>query len=318
MSKEILTDDEWILEWRKAGCSPDQMAKNTGINVRRIYERRNRLEAKGYTLSSHSSKLPAWAYHRIRETKFPEGVCIVYSDAHFWPEKGKTLAFIGLLELCRALKPKVVIANGDLLDGASISRFPSSGWARVPKMVDELGEMQLRQAEVRKAAKGAELYRTVGNHDVRLDRFFRTNADQFEGVQGVRLADYLPDWPESWNVRVNDTIVRHRFRGGINAPRNNVLSAGCSIVTGHLHTMGERRLSGYRDWPVWGVETGTISTPSWHEPVEGDGPFEYTEDSPTDWVSGFAVLTYTEGRLLRPEFCEVVGRHAWFRGKIVA
>ena len=60
------------------------------------------------------------------------------------------------------------------------------------------------------------------------------------------------------------------------------------------------------------MQTGAIADVS--------GPqFGYTEDNPTAWCSGFAVLTFDkDGRLLMPELCEVIDGVAYFRGQRVA
>lgn len=261
---------------------------------------------------------PQWAYNRRKTVEFKSGVVIVYSDAHYWPGEPVTPAFEALVKLCRELKPYAIVANGDLIDGAKISRFSPNGWARLPSMKAELDEMQERQAEVRDASPLSLRFRTVGNHDLRLDRFFVSNAEQFEGLPGTRLSDFLPDWQESWSVRVNDTIVKHRLRGGKYAVANNVTEAGVSMVTGHLHSLKSWQVRGYRDTPIWGVETGTLALHPQELPEEGGGPFEYTEDAPTHWACGFAILTYFHGTLMPPEFCQVIQGKAWFRGKAIA
>jgi hypothetical protein len=56
------------------------------------------------------------------------------------------------------------------------------------------------------------------------------------------------------------------------------------------------------------VDTGTLAEPY--------GPqFGYTEANPVNWCSGFAVLTYKDGKLLPPELCEVIEGKAYFRGE---
>ena len=49
----------------------------------------------------------------------------------------------------------------------------------------------------------------------------------------------------------------------------------------------------------YGVNSGTLADP--------DGPqFSYAEDSPANHRSGFIVLTYHNGLLLRPAVCKVL------------
>ena len=318
-----LTDAEFAQALKEAGGSVSAMSRATGLSARGIHARKVAVEGRGIPITQAPTvAAPVWAYHRSRDLRLDDGVVVVYSDAHYWPGEPPTAAFRALVKLCGAMKPDVIVANGDLIDGAKISRFPAAGWAKLPSMTAELDEMQNRQAEIVKAAPKAKLFRTIGNHDLRLDRFFASNAEQFEGLPGTRLADFLPDWPESYTVRVNpgttgDTVIKHRFRGGIHAGWNNVLHAGTSIVTGHLHTLEAKPLRGYRDARAWGVETGTLANHPAELPDEGAGAFEYLEDNPVNWACGFAILTYYKGRLLQPEFCSVEFGKAWFRGKEV-
>lgn len=316
-----LSDADFIHALEAAGGSPAEMSRMTGMSVRGIFSRRAKLEAAGALILRSPprdlSQRPAWAYPRMQRMEFECGVVVVYSDAHYWPGSPPTLAFHALVKLCGMLQPTVIVANGDMIDGAKISRFGPNGWAKLPSMKEELAETQERQLEVQQAAPRAKRFRTVGNHDVRLDRFFVTNAEQFEGLPGTRLSDFLPAWPESWSVQINDTFIKHRFRGGDHATWNNVLRAGTNIVTGHLHKLEAKPLRGFRDARIWGIECGTLANAPVDLPDAGDGPFEYLEDSPVNWTSGFVVLTYYKGRLLPPEFCSVEFGKAWFRGSIV-
>jgi hypothetical protein len=259
-----------------------------------------------------------WAYHRSRDLSFDSGTAIIYSDAHYWPGSDPTMSFRALLVLADALRPTTIIANGDLIDGARVSRHGRIGWARAPEVVEEIGECQLRQDEIRRAAPKAKRFRTVGNHDLRYDNWLSAHAGDFEGLPGFRMSDFLPDWQESWSVRVNGAVVKHRLRGGEYAAANNVKAAGCSVITGHLHRCAAYPIRGYSADIKWGVETGTLAVQPAELPDEGDGPFEYLEDGPTNWSSGFAVLTWHKGVLLRPEFCEVQNGVAYFRGQRVA
>lgn len=259
-----------------------------------------------------------WAYPRTRSVDLENGVVLVYSDAHYWPGNGRTVAFRGLIALAAVLRPRIIVANGDLFDGAKVTHHAPLGWSKSPGVQDELAEMIARQQEIADAAPAAQKFRTVGNHDMRFDKFLMANAPQFEGVAGTRLADFLPDWPESWSLRLNDTVIKHRIGSGIHAAWTNVQKSGCSIVTGHTHKLECKPFRGYHAQRLWGVETGTLADIGDDISEDGDGPFEYAEDGPSHQAAGFAVLTWHKGKLLPPEFCEVIDGVAWFRGTAVA
>jgi hypothetical protein len=82
------------------------------------------------------------------------------------------------------------------------------------------------------------------------------------------------------------------------------------MVTGHLHSLKVTPFNDYNG-TRYGVDTGTLA--------DTDGiQFEnYLELSPTNWRSGFALLTFHNGRLLFPE---LIMKHAEgqveFRGKV--
>ena len=201
--------------------------------------------------------------------------------------------------------------NGDVFDGARLSRFPRNGWENQPRVSDELEEAKERTDEVHHAYRGAKKIRTIGNHCIRFDRYLATNASELEKVAGARLKDHLPVWDECLSVFVNgNTMIKHRYHGGIHAAYNNTLRAGTNIVTGHTHHLEVKPWGDYNG-RRYGVQTGSIANT--------DAPqFGYTEDNPTPWCSGFAVLTFDKsGRLLYPELAECIDGTCWFRGQAV-
>lgn len=94
-------------------------------------------------------------------------------------------------------------------------------------------------------------------------------------------------------------MVKHRFKNGVHATHNNTVNSGVSIVTGHLHSLKVTPFSDYHG-TRFGVDTGTLADPS------GPQFVNYTEANPTNWRSGFAVLTIHNGKLLWPELVHVI------------
>lgn len=241
------------------------------------------------------------------EVEVRSGTVIVFSDAHWYAGSPKSIANRALLTLCKKLKPVAVIANGDILDGAQVSRHPPIGWAKHPPLSDELEEVKERLAEIAAASPGSRLIRTVGNHDIRFDSRLAAVASEFRDIVGTRLRDHIPAWEECWAVKINDdTVVKHRWHGGLSATWSNTVKSGVTMVTGHLHRLTVSPHADYRG-RRWGVDSGTLA--------DTQGPhLEYLEANPTNWSSGFAVLTFNDGRLITPELCEVLYGRAWFRG----
>lgn len=315
MTRKV-SDEDFLAAWRELK-SAAEVSRFLGINERAVHMRRRNMEkARGILLEASSkaspdAKLKLRSLNRRAELTVRAGTVVVFSDAHYWPGEAST-AHRAMLKVIRKLKPAAVIANGDILDGATVSRHEPNGWEVRPTLLDELKAVQARLREIEQAAgKHAILHRTIGNHDIRFDRRLAGQVPEFKGIGGTSLADHIPNWSPSWSIFINEhTMVKHRWHNGIHAAYNNTLKAGTSIVTGHLHRLLVTRWADYNG-PRYGVDTGTLA--------ETDGAqFDYAEDNPRPWGSGFAVLTFDEdGRLLPPELCEVIDEVAYFRGAAV-
>jgi len=323
------TDDEFIAAWRRLQ-SATKVGALFGIDVRSIHQRRRNLEEKlGISLPSKAAKpiggpkneqggrLSELADFRARhyeadiELEVTDGIVLVGSDAHYWPLI-VSVAHQAFCELARRLKPKLVILNGDILDGARITRHARIMWEQQPKLRDELSALQDRCAEIERAAGKAQLVRTIGNHDARFETYLSGSAPELEETTGSTLLDYLPRWRAGWAVHLNRgtpgwTAIRHRpVSGGIHSAYNSTLRSGVHYVHGHLHKLQITPWGDYRG-RRYGIDTGTLA--------EVDGPqFSYAERAPMNWAAGFAVLSFEAGVLLEPELCVVQGARAVFRG----
>lgn len=311
------TDAEFVELWR-THQSGRRVAEALGLKVREVLARRRRIEErKKVTLKADAPQAEYYKHlhpveHNARKhAEIRDGSVLVFSDAHFWPGV-RTTAFRALLQFCRDLKPRAVICNGDAFDGASISRYPRIGWDSKPSVIEELKACKDSLHLIEDAAKGSRLLWPLGNHDSRFENRLAMNAPEFEGVQGFSLKDHFPAWEPCWSTWLNgETVVKHRYKGGIHATRNNALNAGKTFVTGHLHSLKVTPLTDYNG-DRWGVDTGTLADPS------GPQFVDYLEDGPTDWRSGFVVLTFHKGRLLWPEVVHVTGPgEVSFRGKLM-
>jgi hypothetical protein len=326
-------DSEFIEAWRRFKKAT-LVAQHFKMDVRSVYDRRRAVEQR-YNISLESSrknlavtspktiagnKLNELA--KIRQDKYEsemvdaitDGVILIASDCHYWPGI-VTKAHQAFCKLAKELKPKMVVLNGDILDGARISRHARIMWEKQPQMKDEIAAVQDRCAEIERAASGAKLVRTIGNHDARFENYLSSRVGELEEMTGMTLLDYLPRWRAGWCIHLNNqtdgwTTIRHRpVNGGIHSAYNSTLKAGVSYVHGHLHKLSVTPWSDYRG-RRYGIDTGTMAEPY--------GPqFNYTEAGPVNWASGFAVLTFHKGKLLQPELCVVEHGDAWFRGKKV-
>jgi len=328
-----VTDEEFVEIWNRLR-EPRKIALHFDLDIRSVHSRRKSIETRlgiilpskntkkntsnikniQRSMSEQASEKRARVYQKEINETLVDGIIMVASDAHYWPGI-VSIAHQAFCKLIKELKPQIVVLNGDILDGARISRHARIMWEPQPKLKDELHAVQDRCAEIERAAGSAQLIRSIGNHDARFETMMSSSVPEIEELPGSTLFDYLPNWRASWVIHINPITdgwlsIRHRpVSGGIHASYNSTLRAGVSYVHGHLHKLQVTPWSDYRG-RRYGVDTGTLAEPC--------GPqFNYTEAGPVNWTSGFAVLTFVSGKLLQPELCVVEHGKAWFRGKEV-
>jgi hypothetical protein len=319
---DCIPDDVFIKAWEDCNFSPATVAKALGVSERNVYARRNALEGRGIalpTVRASNSPIEQSTYKKVINLAISDGVVVVGSDAHIWPGPDTT-ALKALLAVTADLGKSVrlLIANGDWMDGASTNRHDPFGWQQRPTVREEIAGVTDALHRWRMAAKpartGVRSIYTVGNHELNFERRLATQVHQYEGLPGLRLADHFPEWELTWSCWMNRTsqhpvMVKHRQANGVHAAYNNTLKSGVSMVTGHTHVLEVKPWGDYRG-RRWGVQTGTLAMPT--------GPqFEYAENGYTPACAGFAVLTFKDGRLLPPEICEVIEGRAMWRGQVV-
>ncbi len=334
---EFISDEEFIELW-KANPSPTLVAKLTKVNVRNTMARRRSIEIRhGIELKTDLSykeksneelikqqkqkanerqenlqkRLNAVTHSVRRGMELEKGRIIIFSDAHF--TNYTTTAFKALIKFIEHFKPKAIICNGDAFDGAVLSRFPKINYDRQPSVLDELNYCKTHlDAIVKVKPAGCRLIWTLGNHDMRYESALVSRAPEFSGVDGFNLKYHFPEWETCWSFWVNDdTVIKHRHKGGRYAGYNNVQASFCNIFTGHTHVLTLSPISTFDQKTFWGVQTGTLADPN-------DEAFQYTEDNAKDWRQGFIMASWEEGRLLMPEMIMACGEdEVEFRGEIL-
>lgn len=308
------SEEEFIRLFESVGAA--ETARVLGVGVRKVYDRRRNIEKRTDRLlvspNSKESDVNKWeTYQKRVPLKIQDGCVLVGSDAHYWPEIISP-AHRAMVYLAKELKPKAIVLNGDVVDGAQISRHPKGGWTQKPKISEELDAVTDRTHEIAKAApNGCKLFWTIGNHDMRFEARLAQQAGEFEGVAGFSLPDHFDNWSFAISVWINNSVVvKHRFKGGIHATHNNTLWAGMTMVTGHLHSLKVTPFSDYTG-TRFGVDTGTMADPY-------GAHADYDEDNPKNHRSGLAVLTFRNGRLLWPELVHVLDdKTVEFRGELI-
>lgn len=248
-----------------------------------------------------------------------DGCMFVVSDQHYYPGLPPSTAHRASIKLAKRLKPYAIIANGDAIDGASISRWPSASY-------EALGAQPTVFAEMEEAAERLRDYErlpfvqwcvwNLGNHDARFETRLADRVPEYAGVHGFALKDHYPGWLPAWSTWIGEdgpggVVVKHRFKGGEYAAHNNALWAGRSMVVGHDHKLWAKPITDYNG-TRWGMGAGTISD-IWSPHFQN-----YTEDNPVNWQSGFLILHFRGGKFTGPEFCYALsdGR-VLFRGDVM-
>lgn len=312
MVAKACSDEEFIAIFDAVGAK--KASELIGVTERNVYLRRRNLETKFGPISSPGRPRPSVPGRLNLELK--NGTVLVGSDFHIWPGEEST-CLRAFKKFVDDIKPNIVILNGDVMDFPRISRHPQN-WEKAPDPQEEIEAAQDHLSDIEKAAKrGTRKVWTQGNHDARFEQMIANALPQYRGVKGVHLYDHFATWERAMSCFINEgvdggaTMVKHRWKSGQGATRANTLNAGVSMVTGHLHSQNVRPLSDYNRFDRYGVDTGCVAD-------KEHRAFTYTEDSALDWRSGFALLTYKDGRLMFPELVTKWDeRHVQFRGQVI-
>ena len=311
MAAAICTDEEFKAAWDKYG-SPAVVARKLGMSLRRTYARRDGLGLQTWNDTSPRRVTLKHDEGRI-DYGIENGVVIVFSDAHYWPNQ-RTTMHRALIALIRQLKPELVVCNGDAFDGGTISRYPRIGWDKKPSVIEELNAVDQALEEVRQAGGiSTEYIWPLGNHDARYETKLAASAPEFEGVHGFHLKDHFPHWRPCWTLWINGmTCVTHFYHSGIHAVHNNLLKGQCNYVTGHTHSLKVTPWTNAMGNTLWGVDTGCLADSL------GSHNLDYQQGRHGNHRSGFAVLTYRNGELLMPELAMKFDEDSFeFRGHVL-
>lgn len=308
--KPKVTDEEFCQLYALHG--PAQIAKMLRIAVRNVYQRKTTIENRlGLKLGKEARVELEQEFPHRAAISIKNGYVIVGSDFHIWPGN-ESVALRAFKKLCKDLKPAAVVLNGDVLDFPQISRHAAIMWESQPLPVEEIEAAQDHLNDIVTACGRAKKLWPLGNHDIRFEAFIAQHAPQLRGIKGIGLSDHFSLWQRAWSCWINDDItIKHRFKGGIHAPYNNTVHAGKTMITGHLHSQKIIPFTDYRG-TRYGIDTGCVADPSANAFVN------YTEDNPKNWVSGFVVLKFVNGRLMYPQLVTVWDKSSvQYNGEII-
>lgn len=250
-----------------------------------------------------------------------DGCVFVVTDQHFYPKLDPSPAHRASIALAKQLKPYAIIANGDAIDGASISRWPAGSFHELggrPSVAAEMGAAAYHLAQYERLKGVRWCIWNMGNHDSRFETRLAAAAPEYAGVKGFTLKEHFPGWLPAWSTWIGtgengvpQVIVKHRFKGGTYGAHNNALWAGVSTVSGHDHMLWYKTITDYNG-TRWGIDAGTMAD------IYNPHFMHYTEDNPVNWQSGFVILHFRGGKFSGPELVHALpdGR-VLFRGEVI-
>ena len=325
MPREKVSAEEFVRLWGVHG-NATSLAAALETTERAVYLRCKRLRDKGHHLPSRPAPgyesqakyaETGWTFPREKPVSLDTGCAVIFSDVHRWPGE-PTIAERALMTLIPKLRPRLVVANGDVFDGGGIGRHDKFGWCEKPSVKQELEACQTLLGGIEQAVpRGCQLLYSIGNHEIRFERNLATAVPDYANLVGFRLADHFDAWDMAWSFPLNwetrhPVMIKHRNKGGVHAGHNNAVHGGVTMVTGHTHILEAAPFGNYRTPRYWGVQTGTLQNLD-------HAAFEYMENGPPGKAcSGFVVLNFKDGELAPPELVQVINGKAWFRGQVVA
>jgi len=230
---------------------------------------------------------------------------LIGGDAHIWPGE-PSLMWKAFCKVAKKYKPDAIVLNGDIIDGARVSRHGRFLGSRAPKIMDEIEAVY---EHLKMLPKAKTRIWTVGNHDIRVDNYLANQAPELEDYLGS-FVDRFPEWKFCYAATINNVEIRHRFRGGIHAAWNNALHSGVTMVTSHSHQLQMTAIRN-RNGSHYGIEAGMLGDPN-------SPAFEYSEAAPSRACPGFVFLSFDEdGNIMPPELCEMIRGRPAFRGQYV-
>lgn len=219
------------------------------------YAQWQRLQGKELTIEGVES---AWLHEmedgrdEIANAVKVEGKTAVICDIHLGVHDKQ--AIVAALNYIRREKVDTIILNGDIIDGARISRHPQT--PDQPKFLHELELCKSFLKGLRADFPHARILFKLGNHEDRLEAYLMKNAAELAGlVDFNKLLDLenlgIELVPSTAFMKHLGTYIVHghemRVSGGVNPARGLLLKSFDNTIMGHVHKTSQasgKNLSG--------------------------------------------------------------------------
>lgn len=273
-----------IFAKKSLGASQKAIARSLGISEWQV-----RCVLRSST--THSVQEKVHNQIRLRKVKTaPNKVkrAIILSDIHIPHHDQAALALA--LEYARVVKPDTIVLNGDIADFSNVSSYRKDPH-EIITFADELLETRDFLRRLRSDHAKASIYYTVGNHELRIEKYLFDRAPELSSLPELSISALLH--LKKFDVQFVDQTDRVKlgdlevFHGEIvkthsgEAARAHMMKRGGSVLIGHVHKLGVV----YKT-DRWGehvaIENGHLSKP---DPSYMIDPV---------WNQGFSEVHYNE------------------------
>ena len=208
-------------------------------------------------------------------------IIISLNDFHvpFEDKRAVGVAF----NFCREIQPDVIVIH-EVHDFYAISKF-SRDPRRLNSLQEELDEVEIYLAKLRKACPDAKIKFLNSNHLMRLKKYIWNHAAELSSLRALELPNLIPF--DRYGIDFSDVYVHgdvlfkhgtrvHKFSAY--TAKNEYTDEGMSGASGHTHRVGlfcRTERGGVYDW----MECGCLC----------DLTPEYMEGKVADWQHGFGM-----------------------------
>ena len=221
----------------------------------------------------------------------------------------------------KAIKPDIIVAQGDTLDFAELSRFAPDSDHFVKTTQASIDRAGLWDAELTADNPNSQRVRLAGNHD-RITKFILKNAMQVHGIKRANVApeewpvlsipyllradetgwNYITGYPANEFRYADDFVFVHGDKvasNGSTAKKMSVAYPDRNVVFGHVHRREEHTSTNHRGESFTARTFGTLARIDGYVPSYGNGVDERgaVVERYENWQQGIGVISdYGEGR----------------------
>lgn len=233
------------------------------------------------------------------------------------------------------IRPDVIVAQGDTIDMAELSRFAPDSNHFTQTLQHSIDRAGLWDAELAADHPNAQKIRLEGNHQ-RLMKFIMKNAMQVHGIKRaggdtpvlsmsfLMRADetgwnYVTGYPANEFRAKDDLVFVHGDKvrsGGSTAEKMSKEYPDRNVVFGHVHRHELHTRTNHRGEQFMAATFGTLARIDGAVPSHGNGVDEYGEIVPRyeDWQNGFGIISDYNGVYVA-EYVPIINGVAYYRGK---